>query len=263
MAVFLYILLFMIDFLKAIVLGLVQGLTEFLPISSSGHLVLLGKLFDMQDNFVLLSILLHVATLFAVIFVFWKDVLSLIKKPFSPLGKKLIIATIPTVVMALLFKDFLKDSFGGVMLPICFMLTALLLLFSDLTYKKRSTELSFKTSFIMGVAQGFAMLPGLSRSGTTISAGLFMGADKEETAKFSFLMSIPIIIASLVFEVYEIVSTGIPVTLNIWTTLAGCVVAFVSGLFAIKFMLKIIKKASWKWFAIYLVMVAIISFIVL
>ena len=232
-------------FLVLFFMGLVQGLTEFLPVSSSGHLVLLSNLFGVEES-LFLSILLHVATLFSIFVVFWKDIWELIKHPLSNKTIMLVVATIPTCVIALLLMPIIKSSFGGGFLPISFLITAVLLVVTELISKhKKGKEISYKTALVMGIAQGFAVFPGISRSGTTICSGILAGGDNKEATKFSFLMSIPIILLSLLMEIYEAIT-----------------IAFLSGIFAIKFMLKLTEKGKLWWFSCYLVLLSLVTFFV-
>ena len=187
----------------AILYGFIQGATEFLPVSSSGHLVLFNNIFKTENNFIFFSLLLHLATLFSVVWVLRKEVLYLIKHPLSDYAVKLYLATIPTVLIVLLFKGFFEESFNGTFLPICFMLTAIFLIIVEFISKKQIKPINKKISFIMGIAQGIAVLPGISRSGSTIIAGLMCGGDRKEVSKFSFLMSIPIILASMLYELLD------------------------------------------------------------
>ena len=183
-----------------VILGIVQGLTEFLPISSSGHLVLLSEWFGISDS-LFVSILLHLATFFSIVVVLRKEVFYFIRHPFSKETIRLAIATIPTCILALILMPLIDQSFEGIFLPFCFLISALLLMVTDLTTKRKSfplqSQLTNKNAFLMGIGQGLAIFPGISRSGTTICAGILSGAPKEECAKFSFLMSLPIILLSM------------------------------------------------------------------
>ena len=250
-------------FLALFFLGLIQGLTEFLPVSSSGHLVLFSKLFGVEES-LFISILLHVATLFSICVVFYKDIWHMICHPFSRETMNLVVATIPTCVIALVFMPLIKISFAGELLPICFLLSAILLLLSE-KFSKRTThkELSYRNALIMGIAQGFAVFPGLSRSGTTISAGLFSGAQKSEVAKFSFLMSVPIVFLSLLLEIYEIVVQKTVIEIEILPTIIAFLTSFLTGIFSIKLMIKLTTNKNLKWFAYYLIFISIFSAIVL
>ena len=254
----------MIFFLFYFVLGLVQGLTEFLPVSSSGHLVLVSKLFGMQQNSLFLSVLLHVATLLAVLIVLRKEIWQLVCHPFSKQTLLYVVATMPTILIVIIFKGFFESTFSGDFLPICFMITAVLLVVTSLYSKnKKGKDITYKNAIIMGISQGIAVLPGISRSGATICAGLLSGSDKKQTTKFSFIMSIPIIICSLVYEVYNCITSGVEFfSGSVWLVVMSFVVAFVSGIFAIKCMLKIVEKGKYYYFSVYLVVVAIISFFI-
>lgn len=255
-------------FLVIIILGLVQGLTEFLPVSSSGHLVLLSKIFGVEES-LFVSIILHVATLFSIIVVLRKKVFYYLKHPFSDGMKKLVVASIPTVLIVILLMPIINQSFEGVFLPYCFMLTAVLLAFTDLFFSKSKNEIilksedpnflgvSYKQAFIMGIAQGFAVFPGISRSGSTICAGMLAKGDKSSVAEFSFLMSVPIIILSLIKEVFDITKSGKALKVDVFAIIISFLLAFIIGVFAIKFMIKLTKKASFLWFSIYLFVISI------
>ena len=246
-----------------IILAVLQGLTEFLPVSSSGHLVLLNSFFGIGNDFILFSVILHLATLFSVAFVLKNELIGVIKKPFGEEGRKLIIATLPTIIIVLLFKGVIDKAFRGGALPFCFMLTAVLILVSEYLGKARRNgdgKISKLTAFIMGVFQGIAIFPGISRSGATICAGLASGKDRKSVAKFSFLMSVPIIIASLIFEIYEFATLGQAMTLLWYEILIGFVVALIVGIFSVKFMLKIVERHSLIWFSVYLAIISVVSF---
>ncbi len=254
-------------FLALFFLGLIQGLTEFLPVSSSGHLVLFSKIFGLEES-LFISIILHFATLLSIIVVFYKDIWQMIRHPLSKQTLLLVIATIPTCLIVLVLMPVVKMSFAGSALPFCFALSAMFLFLAEIMSKKSGQEqsevkqLDYKTAFFMGVAQGFAVFPGISRSGTTISAGLLCGKDKSEIAKFSFLMSIPIIFLSLCMEIYEVATGVTQVQIEILPTLIAFVTAFVVGIFAIKIMMKLTAKSNLKWFSLYLIVIAIISLFV-
>lgn len=241
-----------------IILGLVQGATEFLPVSSSGHLVLLGKLFNVPNS-LFVSIVLHLATLLSIIVVLRKEIFSAIRHPFQESNFKLAVATIPTCVIALVLMPLVNEAFSGAFLPICFVITAIVLLSSDFIKRKSSQEITYKQALIMGIAQGLAVFPGISRSGSTISAGKLSGASSEKTAKFSFMMSIPIILLSFILEVYKLSRGGEVVSVNVLGLVLSFVTAFFVGVISIKAMIKLTEKAGFKWFALYLVVIAIVS----
>lgn len=251
-------------FWQYIVFGLVQGLTEFLPVSSSGHLLLLNQLFGFSGDFVFFALLLHLATLLAVVIVMKKDVLYLIKNPFSPLGKQLLLATIPTVVIVLLFKSWIESTLSGALLPFCFMFTGVLLIVSTMfTRRKPRKDLKTSSALIMGIAQGVAVIPGISRSGATICAGLISGESRDHAASFSFLMSIPIILASMAYELLFATQTLALNTSQVLGSILAFVIALVVGVFAIRSMLKLVKQSKLWVFSIYLFALAGISLLLL
>ncbi len=246
-----------------VVLGTLQGLTEFLPVSSSGHLVLFSRWFGIQET-LFISIILHLATFFSVMVCLRKEIWQLIKHPFSEDAVKLYIATIPTCILALVLMPLVNKAFGGGALGFCFIISALVLLGTDFYSKKRRASdgsISTKQAIVMGVFQGLAIFPGISRSGATICGGLLSGANKEKTAKFSFLMSLPIILLSLLMEVYDIVAMKEVISVNVVGLLLAFLVAFLVGTISIKMMLKVTEKTNFRWFALYLMIIAILSFI--
>lgn len=250
-------------FLALFFLGLIQGLTEFLPVSSSGHLVLFSQIFGIEES-LFISILLHVATLLSIVVVFYKDIWQMIRHPLSKQTMMLVVATIPTCLIVLVIMPLIKQSFAGGLLPICFLISAILLLVSEMLSKKKiCMEMNYKTAFFMGVAQGFAVFPGISRSGTTISAGLMSGGQKEEVAKFSFLMSVPIVFLSLIMEIYEIVVGKVALDIQVLPTIVSFITAFVVGIVSIRLMIKLTVKSSLKWFSVYLVIIAVVSAFIL
>ena len=241
----------------AIVLGLVQGLTEFIPVSSSGHLLMMQRFFGIDDAPLLFDIILHVATLCAVIIVLRKKIWQLIKKPLCKTNYCLVIATAITCSMVLIANHFgWTDAMRNYkILPFTFLVTAIML-FVITMLPKQNDDVKYKTGIVAGIAQGIAIIPGISRSGATISASLATGVKREEAAEFAFLMSIPIIIASLVFELIS--SPGAIATISFWPLLFGFVFALVSGIFAIKIMLRIVKNVKLYWFSLYLVILSIV-----
>ena len=252
-------------FWSLVVLGIVQGVTEFLPVSSSGHLVLLSKLFGIEDS-LFVSIVLHVATLLSVVIVLRKELWQIVKKPFGSQGRKLVVATLPTCLIVLLIYPFITNSFEGNALPFCFLVTAVLLFLTELFQKKSNSysqnscrDINYKQALVMGIGQGFATFPGVSRSGTTVCFGIFAGAKREEVAKFSFLMSIPIILLSMALEIFQLVSSGGIVNVNIPGLILAFFFAFVIGLLSLKGMINLTAKLNFKWFALYLTALSIIT----
>lgn len=241
----------------ALILGIMQGLTEFLPVSSSGHLVLLQNIFGISCDVILFDIILHLGTLFAVIIVYRKSLTDLIKHPFSKKMRFLVVGTIPTLIVALLFKDFFENAFSGSLLFVGFLATSLLLIIADYCSKKYKNYKTMNYSLIsvMGIFQGLAIFPGLSRSGSTTTSALVLGVKKEEALEYSFLLSIPIILASLL---YELIFS--PITLSsigFGQILTGFLASLLFGIFSIKFMIKIIKNNTYSYFAIYLIILSI------
>ena len=244
-------------------LGVIQGLTEFLPVSSSGHIVLFSRLFGFEESLPL-SILLHVATLFSIFVVFYKDIWDIVKKPFSEKAMLLATATIPTCLVALVLMPIIKSSFSGDFLWLCFFFSAAILFFAEQKSKSQMPrKIDYRSAFLIGLFQGIAIFPGVSRSGSTISAGLFCGRDRRETAKFSFLLSVPIILMSLVLEVAELFTQKTAINGPIWAILLSCVCALVVGVFALKSMVKLTERANLKWFSIYLLCIGTLSFFLL
>ncbi len=262
-----------------IILGIVQGVSEFLPISSSGHLVLFYNIFNITDNTILLSVILHVATLLAVVLCYYKQIFKLIKNPFCETNKKLLVATIPTVIIVILLKSLVEKTFSGDFIIIGFLITALVLLISQIKENKvnklknkyfvtqpniylsknhniTNLNISYKQALLIGTAQGIAVFPGISRSGSTIATGIISGVSKQEVADFSFLLSIPIIIGGLLFELIDVVKGE--ASLNIgWLSLSvGFLFSFISGLVCIKLMLKFVKSKKLTWFSLYLVLLS-------
>lgn len=252
------------NFWQAIVMGLVQGLTEFLPVSSSGHIILFEKLLniDVGDNDMFLGIMLHVGTLLSLFTVYGSEVLSLFKRGS---GKKLwylFVATVPAVAVGLLFEDSIEGLFGGTFLCFGFLITAILLLVVERVSRSGSDgEITFKSALTMGVFQAVAVIPGISRSGSTIAGGTFAGLKKNKVADFSFLMSIPIIGGAACYELIKALSSGAYSAVSPWCLAAAMIVSAVSGYFAIKFMLRIIGKANYKWFSLYLLVLFAVTFI--
>lgn len=246
----------------AIFYGVLQGATEFLPISSSGHLVLFNKIFGTNCDFILFSILLHLATLFAVVVVLWKDIKFLVKKTFGNGAMKLYIATIFSIIIVLLFKSTFENAFSGAFLPICFLITASLLLITEILGRRASNKkISKKTAVLIGIAQGIAVFPAISRSGATICTAILCGVNRENASRFSFLLSIPIILASVVYEIFDAIKMGAPIIdTPIIPTIFAFLSAFVVGVLCLKFMLKVFQKIKLWYFSIYLVFISALSF---
>lgn len=253
-------------FLIAILLGLVQGLCEFLPVSSSGHLFLVSKLTSGavgEDYFgSFFTIMLHVATLIAVLVVYREQVLSILKRPIQKLTLHLIIATLPTVVIALILKKFdALDAWldAGNFVGFSFLLTSIFLTVSELVFRRRKAKKSIETmrwtdALAIGGMQAIGVLPGVSRSGSTIAGALGMRIDRKSAADFSFLLSIPAILGGLVLELYKMVKEPVAFTVDFKfgaALILAMLVAAISGYFAVRFMIRLITKKGLLGFAIY------------
>ncbi|MDO5344883.1 MAG: undecaprenyl-diphosphate phosphatase [Lachnospiraceae bacterium] len=283
--------------LQSIFLGIIQGLTEFLPVSSSGHLAIIQNIFQIDTgSSILFDILLHLGTLLVVFIVYWKDIWKLIlealhmlgdifynlaalfkgseadgKKPYRRVVRSnyrkfvvlLLVSTIPTGIMGVLGEKLIKGASDTLLVPgICLLITGALLLLSDRMENctKIPKDVTYKEGVLVGIAQGFATLPGLSRSGTTIAACLFCGFDRRFAVKYSFILSIPAILGAAVLEIKdvgaEVVGGGL-----VGTYLAGMVAAALVGYVCIRTMLVVVRNKKFKYFAFYCFAVGIISIV--
>lgn len=243
------------NIIQAAILGLVQGLAEFLPISSSGHLELaqtIMKLDASSNEMLLLTVLLHLGTLLAVLVVFWKDWLNILKNPFrsKTLGL-LLLASLPALAVALVLD--VDDLFGSGFLGLAFIITGVFLLIAEGFHKKKAEQVGVRHALSMGVMQAVALMPGVSRSGSTLLGGVASGLDRKSAAKFSFMMSAPAILGSFLLEGKKAVESGALEILSaaFVPVLAGVLIAAVSGFLAIRFMLQLINRISLRWFALY------------
>ncbi len=251
------------------ILGVVQGLAEFLPISSSGHLIVAEKLLAQIGYHaagggagMLNSILLHAGTLIAVIVVFWDDWLQILKNPFkSKTLLLLFIASLPALGVKLVLGETLDAFFEGWFLGVSFLITGCMLVVIDVIRSRRSKHVSGRdevTTFravIMGLFQGVALLPGVSRSGSTILGGVSTGLSAKSAAKFSFMMSAPAIVGSLLAEILDIVKGGQVVYFQPVNAIVGVVCAAFSGYLAIRYMLKLISRVAFRRFAVYVFLI--------
>ena len=246
----------------ALFLGIIQGFTEFLPVSSSGHLILFQHLFKMPEDMLLFNIILHIATLLAVVIVFRGTIWQLVKKPLNKINLCLLLSTIITCGLVVLFKDMIDRTITYKILPITFLITAIVL-FSTTFIKPRDRTVEYTSAAMVGVAQFVAVIPGISRSGATISTLLASGIKKEKAAEFSFLMSIPIILASFTYEIINVSTVQTVPTIDIVPTIVAFIAATISGIIAIKFMLKIIQRVKLHWFSLYLIILSVVCFFIL
>lgn len=256
------------DTLDAIILGIIQGLTEFLPVSSSGHLelgkALLGDTSEGKES-LLFTVILHFATALSTVVVFRKDIAEICKgffqfkwNPETQFLAKIMLSTLPAAFVGLFFEDELEQLFGGKILFVGFMLliTAVLLWFADKA-KNTNQPVTFKNSMVIGVSQAIAILPGISRSGSTIATSVLLGNDKAKAARFSFLMVLPLIFGKILKEVIDgdiSASTGESSSLII-----GFCAAFISGYFACKWMISLVKKSKLIYFSLYCLVVGTIA----
>lgn len=255
---------------EALILGLVQGLTEFLPVSSSGHLEITKAIFgdnSLPEESLLMTVVLHAATALSTIVIFRKDIAEILKGLFQfknneefQFSLKIIISMIPAAVVGVLFEEEIEQFFGGNLLLVGSMLilTAGLLFLAD---KAKSTlnPVSYKNAFVIGVAQAVAILPGISRSGATISTSVLLGVDRQKAARFSFLMVVPLILGKMAKDILsgDLAETQTETSLLI----VGFIAAFVAGLIACQWMIALVKKSQLKYFSFYCLIVGIIAII--
>lgn len=242
--------------LQGFILGLIQGLTEFLPVSSSGHLVLFQKFFGLTEGTFTFDIAVHLATLVGVVIVLKKEVMEVLRKPFGKLSMLVIAGTIPTIIIAAAFGAVFKKLFeSGATLGLEFMFTGLVLWFAESIRSKNKVleHTTFTDAAVMGVAQGLAILPAVSRSGLTLAGALMRGLNREFALKLSFLMSIPAILLGAAKDGYDLIKAGSAAAVNIevFPLIVGVIVAGISGYFAVKFMLRIFSRTSLKMFSYY------------
>lgn len=286
---------------ESILMGLIQGLTEFLPVSSSGHLAIFKQLFGMEDVGIAFDVLLHLGTLIAVFIAFWKDIwelivnavgilvdifknlgvwfynfskrklitekkknyINVISTPYRRFVMLVLVTTIPTGIMGIVFDDVIEGASTALIIPgICLFITGILLLIADNTPAgvKDENTVSFKNAFGIGVCQGFATLPGISRSGTTIVACLVSKIDKEFAVKYSFIMSIPVILGAAVLQVPDLAAESTSAG-SLVNYAIGMIVAAAVGYVCIKTMLNVVRKQKFKYFAYYCFIMGTISIV--
>ncbi len=262
----------MMTILKAVILGVIQGLTEFLPVSSSGHLAVAQQLLKVpEDRILFFTIMLHLGTLFSIFFVYSRDVATIIIEFFRligeiitgkgfkidnehrKLGVFIIIATIPTGLMGILLGNIFESFYSSTLIVgVALLVTGILLLLAERfgSGKRSIQDMHWLDATIVGIFQGFAITPGLSRSGSTIVGSLFRGFNKELATKFSFLISIPAILGAAVLEFKDVFEIGMR-DVSVSIVVAGVLAAFISGLFAIKALINLIKKEKLYYFSFY------------
>ena len=254
--------------LEAIILGIIQGLTEFLPVSSSGHLELTKALFgdsSLPEESMLMTVVLHGATALSTIVVFRKDIVSLLKGLFQfknneefQFSFKIVLSMIPAAVVGLTFEEQIESFFVGNLLLVGTMLvvTAVLLIFAD---KAKSTDkkVGVGHAIIIGISQAIAILPGISRSGATISTSVLLGIDREKAARFSFLMVVPLILGKMTKDILD--GAFDEITGGMMIYIVGFIAAFVTGIVACSWMIKLVKRSQLKYFAFYCLIVGLIA----
>lgn len=265
------------DSIQALLMGLLQGLTEYLPVSSSGHLAIVSELLgvDGESNLVF-TITVHVATVLSTLVILGGEIVKIIKGTFSPLNVtgiglnrlnddqryvlNIIISMIPIGIVGVFFKDKVEEIFGSglTIVGICLLITAALLTFSYLARPRQKEKISLLDAFIIGVSQALAVLPGLSRSGTTIATGLMLGNKKSSMAQFSFLMVIPPILGEALLDVMKVVKgEDLGGDIGMMPLIVGFIAAFLSGCVACKWMIGIVKKGKLIYFAYYCALVGV------
>ena len=254
------------DWWEALVLGVVQGLTEFLPVSSSGHLQIFGALFGVNgDSHLTFAVVVHAATVCSTIVVFAPEIAALFRgclrsrrgEEMQYVGK-LALSMIPVGIVGLFFRERVEELFStGLMLVGGMLLVTALLLAFACRARSRSREVGYKDAFLVGLAQAFAVLPGLSRSGATIATGLLLGIRRESVARFSFLMVLAPVLGEALLDLLKggFASSGIPAA----SLVVGFVGAFVSGLLACRWMISLVKRGRLLWFAVYCALVGGLS----
>lgn len=250
--------------IEAALLGIIQGLTEFLPISSSGHLVIGQKVLGISVAGIVFEVVVHLGTLGSVLIVFWPDILQLIKSLKSTTTQKYILAlaigTLPALIIGLLFKDIISEAFDNIrFVAITLMITGLILLTTKFINTKLK-DISVGRGLLIGIAQGMAIIPGISRSGMTISLGMYLGIAPEKAAKFSFLLGIPAIFGAGLLTGWDLTGSSEP-TLALSVLIVGFVSSLLVGWISLKWLLGLIKLGKFHWFGIYCILIGLLSWI--
>ncbi len=262
------------NWFEALWLGIIQGLTEYLPVSSSGHLTIASALFGVQaEENLAFTIAVHVATVLSTLVILWKEIAWIFKGLFQfKLNNEtryvgnIIVSMIPVGIVGVFFKDKVEEIFGAgtAIVGAMLLVTAILLAFSYYAKPRAKAEISLKDAFIIGLSQAVAVMPGLSRSGTTIATGLLLGNDKAKLAQFSFLMVIPPILGEALLDTVKMVKHGTAAVMgdiSLGVLTIGFIAAFVSGCIACKWMINIVKRGKLIYFAIYCAMAGVATLI--
>jgi undecaprenyl-diphosphatase len=262
-----------VELLKAIILGLVQGLTEFLPVSSSGHLVIFAELLNFTEEGIAFEVFLHFGTLLSVLVAFRKDLAKMIIAPFQKISGKpiteeieeywkwdlyIIVGTIPAIIIGLGFKDAIEQFFSNVLLVYFMLMITAILMISVQFLKEKEVKFNFLNTILIGIAQACAIMPGISRSGSTIFMGVACGLNREKVARFSFLLSIPAILGAVILKTKDMMAQP-PSADAMVNLISGTIISFVSGYFAILWLLDIVKKGKLQWFGYYCFLVSLLG----
>lgn len=247
-------------YIEAALLGLIQGLTEFLPVSSSGHLVILSSVLGIESQGLTFEVLVHFGTLIAVFTVFKDDILILLRNPFQKLTLLIIVGAIPTAIIGLALEDTFEKMFASLnIVGFTLLITGALLWIAESIKKnnKDFKQMGYKDAIIIGIAQGVAITPGISRSGSTIAMSLILGLDRRTAARYSFLLAIPVILGATILKVKELV-TEPAISIFYGQYLVGTIVAALSGYAAIRILLKFLQEGKLKYFSVYCWLVGIV-----
>lgn len=256
------------DTLQAILLGIVQGITEFLPVSSSGHLQLAKELLGVElENNITFDVTLHAATVLSTIVVLWRELWQLLRGAFSKHFNdeqryilNVLVSMIPAGVVGVLFADQIEALFSSLwFVGLMLLLTAVLLSFAYYAKPRQRSQITTRDAFVIGLAQAAATMPGLSRSGSTIATGLLLGCEKSKVAHFSFIMVIPVILGKMLLDILSGEMAAMSIETGV--LVSGFVAAFVSGALACKFMIEIVKRGKLIWFALYCAVVGLVAII--
>jgi undecaprenyl-diphosphatase len=255
---------------ESVVLGIIQGLTELLPVSSSGHLTIAGTIFGLSgEENLAFAILVHIATVLSTVIVLWREISVLFKgllmfrwNSDTKMVSKILLSMLPVGIVGVFFKDWVEAFFGsGLLLVGCMLLLTAVLLLLSYYYpsRKYKEEISFRDALIIGCVQACAVLPGLSRSGSTIAAGVWLGNNKEKVAKFSFLMVILPVLGEALLDGMKMLHGNASTfnTISVPAMIGGFAAAFLSGLFACKWMIGIVKRGKLNYFAFYCIVVGL------
>lgn len=261
------------SWIEALILGLIQGLTEFLPVSSSGHLTIGQELLHLDTSAsenLMFDIVVHAATVLSTIVILWHEICQLFKGTFTTTKwneekdyvAKILVSMIPVFVVGMFFKDEVEAIFGSglLLVGICLCVTALLLAFAYFAKPRQKEDISYIDAFIIGIGQAIAVLPGLSRSGTTIATGLILGNKKEKVAQFSFIMVLIPVLGQAILSCKDVIEEPALISnIGVLPLVVGFLAAFAAGAFACRFMIELVKRGKLIYFAIYCLLAGVAS----